>query len=218
MEGSANVKVLYSVSSNLWKLADFGFSAEGSSKNIVVSTFSRGTPSYRAPELLQETPIFTRKVDIWAVGCIFYEVVTGRKAFKSDWGVREYGLSKEEFEISDLVFLNNGNQEYFFRNTMQITLQRDWAQRPTAKSLARIFSLLLIDSTLVTSRWDDKFQAKAIRRLDDSTNDFLPFMRSNHNLLKSCPLRLSELRMIHLHPPLQSSSSHTPILMAEWAN
>jgi NIMA (never in mitosis gene a)-related kinase len=64
----------------VWKLTDFGISGPALSKGVTTK-FSRGTPCYRAPELLDEQARFTEKVDIWALGCILYEVATGDKAF-----------------------------------------------------------------------------------------------------------------------------------------
>lgn len=44
-----------------------------------------GTPGYRAPELLHGRN-FSRKSDVWAIGCLLYELAaTGKKkAFSSD--------------------------------------------------------------------------------------------------------------------------------------
>ena len=41
-----------------------------------------GTASYRAPELITgEKLTYTRQVDIWAIGCIFFELAFNRKSF-----------------------------------------------------------------------------------------------------------------------------------------
>ena len=45
---------------------------------------------YRGPELLDEDSGYTNKTDIWAFGCIAYELCTKKKAFASDWATREY--------------------------------------------------------------------------------------------------------------------------------
>lgn len=67
--------VLYSHQKNLWKLTDFGISAEATSKNALATYSAKGTSSYRAPEVLREAE-FTNKVDIWALGCVLYELAT----------------------------------------------------------------------------------------------------------------------------------------------
>ena len=48
---------------------------------------------YRAPELLLDYK-YNTKVDIWALGCIFFELCTGTKAFESDGAVMEYRYNR----------------------------------------------------------------------------------------------------------------------------
>jgi len=80
--------VLYSSNQKLWKIADFGLSAEGSTKHSIQTGQARGTGGYRAPELLNEQDAkFTKKVDIWALGCILYELAMKTRAFRGDWDV-----------------------------------------------------------------------------------------------------------------------------------
>src|SRR5579859_3026835 len=83
--------VLYSATDDKWKIADFGISAEGTSDAAHTTQYSRGTPSYRAPELLMDAKkTYTNKVDIWALGCILYEIAFNQKAFGGDIGVYQY--------------------------------------------------------------------------------------------------------------------------------
>jgi serine/threonine protein kinase len=46
-------------------------------------TMNIGTPYYMAPELLQNSDYgsYTEKVDIWALGLLFYEVFSGQTLF-----------------------------------------------------------------------------------------------------------------------------------------
>lgn len=81
--------VLYSGRDQCWKLADFGSAASATSKNLVTSNQGRGTPSYRAPELLT-TGRFNTRSDLFALGCISYELVSGHKLFLNDLAVLEY--------------------------------------------------------------------------------------------------------------------------------
>src|SRR6266516_2085287 len=86
--------VLYSLKNDAWKITDFGFTMEGSSRRAHTTVYSRGTSSYRAPELIRETQSkYTNKVDMWAVGCILYELVLRRRAFASDWDVMQHAMS-----------------------------------------------------------------------------------------------------------------------------
>lgn len=63
------------------RLCDFGLS-----KNM---TLKRNTPKtstlwYRAPENLQKLDRYGYKIDIWAVGCVIYEYMTGRVLFEAE--------------------------------------------------------------------------------------------------------------------------------------
>ena len=98
----ANLLVLYSSKSSAWKLADFGLSTEGSSQNLPTKD-SNGTPGYRAPELMDSdgnpTRLYNNKVDIWAIGCILYELATGIRLFKSDWEVLSHRFSRKNINV-----------------------------------------------------------------------------------------------------------------------
>lgn len=41
-----------------------------------------GTPCYTAPEIYMQQN-YDHKADIWSLGCVIYELCTGRKAFDS---------------------------------------------------------------------------------------------------------------------------------------
>lgn len=81
--------VLYSLQDQVWKIADFGLTTEGTSNLARTTHYSRGTPSYRAPELIRDVK-YTNKVDIWAIGCILYELIFKTKAFPGDGAVLLY--------------------------------------------------------------------------------------------------------------------------------
>jgi len=89
--------VLYCHKDQTWKIGDFGLSVEGTSRRARETVEAKGTASYRAPELLLESGYtFTNKVDIWALGCISYELVTRRKAFFGDVEVLQYALEQRK--------------------------------------------------------------------------------------------------------------------------
>src|ERR1700694_4136583 len=90
--------VLYSATSKTWKVCDFGLTAEGTSKRAHTTLSARGTACYRAPELIRERPSYNNKVDIFAMGCILYELANGgRKAFSNDFSVLQYAVSGVPF-------------------------------------------------------------------------------------------------------------------------
>jgi len=63
------------------KVADMGLVKEGVQGDDTTRTFC-GTPEYLAPELLQEVD-YGASVDWWALGCVMYEMMTGRLPFYS---------------------------------------------------------------------------------------------------------------------------------------
>lgn len=96
---------------------------------------SGGTACYRAPELICEKPVCTNKADIWALGCILYELAAGKKAFVGDWKVYEYSITRELPQITDPTWPDN-IQSHLSQNVQKL-LAVDWRQRPPA-SIARV--------------------------------------------------------------------------------
>ena len=82
--------VLFSRKDNCWKLADFGTASHATSKRLNTTRASRGTAGYRAPETLAVNAKFNQKSDIFAFGCIIYEIVTGQRLFSDDWESLSY--------------------------------------------------------------------------------------------------------------------------------
>ena len=105
--------------------------AEATSKHAVPTLGGRGTASYRAPELLNESPVYTRKVDIWALGCILFELSTTKKAFRGDWHVREYAVAKQTLQFDPIIPLAKG-WPFPTYECIHDLLQLDWSQRPKA--------------------------------------------------------------------------------------
>ena len=67
------------------KLTDFGFACFFDPNQKM--DLNLGTPMYMAPELVNNDD-YTEKVDVWALGCIVFILLTGQPPF--------YGENKEE--------------------------------------------------------------------------------------------------------------------------
>lgn len=66
------------------KLADFGLARSSHSGSFALLTTYIGTRWYRAPEIIRHSPSYGWPVDIWAVGCVFYELLTLQPLFPGD--------------------------------------------------------------------------------------------------------------------------------------
>ena len=143
LEGGAYIlKVLYSSTSDLWKICDFATTGEGTSHSAITTEYARGVPGYRAPELLPQDPKYSNKSDIWALGCILYEMLTRRRAFSSDFQVYQWMHSSEEFDLSTLL------PEYSsWRTLIRRMLQLD----PTLRPRASVILLQLRKESQVTA-------------------------------------------------------------------
>eukprot|EP00899_Mesostigma_viride_P000962 jgi/Mesvir1/10867/Mv14208-RA.2 len=62
-------------------LGDFGIARELQGPSALASTFV-GTPYYMSPELFRGEP-YNHKSDVWALGCVLYEMLTLRHAFEA---------------------------------------------------------------------------------------------------------------------------------------
>src|SRR5437667_5394363 len=104
------IVVLYHYVSGFWKVADFGMTVEGHSTRGITTQYQSGTPCYRAPELFANKLTYTTKVDVWAIGCIMFEFMTRKKAFKGDVAVLKYAAGIEnELDFSDSRFSTSAN-------------------------------------------------------------------------------------------------------------
>ena len=148
--------VLYSTTDKVWKLADFGLSSNRSGFTAVADEWSLGTSGYRSPELVtEEDSSFTNKSDIWALGCIVYEMVSGVRAFNSDWQVVEYVSSTKIKASSNFARFADAINPYvsgfnlsvadheWISKRLILALSIDPTARPTASELKSVFHTML---------------------------------------------------------------------------
>ena len=94
-------------------IADLGFAKEMSKDGDLTQTMC-GTPVYMAPEILQGKA-YDHKVDVWSLGTVFYEMLTGFTPFtgknkadlRNNIEVGNYRFPKSiKMSLEGLDFLN----------------------------------------------------------------------------------------------------------------
>ncbi|XP_045119284.1 serine/threonine-protein kinase Nek8-like [Portunus trituberculatus] len=130
--------ILLDRSHRIVKIGDFGISKILSSKSKAHTVV--GTPCYLSPELCQERP-YNQKSDIWALGCVLYEMLTLRRAFEAET------LPALIMKIMRGIFAPiHPHYSQEMRAFLHLLLHIDAAQRPTIDQVLAqplIFSPLL---------------------------------------------------------------------------
>src|SRR5437762_14109498 len=96
-----NLTFLVLYSDGHWKITGFALTSLSSKSDLPQMTENgRGTAGYRSPELVSGA-CYSTKVDIWALGCVAYEILTRTKAFEDDYEVYSYNLGDLELGFPD---------------------------------------------------------------------------------------------------------------------
>ena len=120
-----------------WKLTDFGLTAEGTSKVALTTQLQRGTEGYRAPEILSDNSPgrASNKADIFALGCLIYELAFGKKAFWRDFQLFLYARGEEKLDIpAEELDLDHRRRAYLLQMISRM-LEIDWWKRPSASHI-----------------------------------------------------------------------------------
>ncbi|MCO4769010.1 MAG: tetratricopeptide repeat protein [Deltaproteobacteria bacterium] len=82
----ANVLLAPREGSLVPKIADFGIARHLASDDVRLTRtgVAVGTPAYMAPEQVRDTHSVDARADVWSLGCVLYELVTGQRAFGSE--------------------------------------------------------------------------------------------------------------------------------------
>ena len=119
-------------------MADFGTASQATSKRLNTTRDARGTQGYRAPEILDNfNARFNKKSDIFALGCIVYEVVTGAKLFESDGAVIGYVVRGKLPEATVWPPSPGGKPDrlFYFEKLVASMLELDSVNRPNARQV-----------------------------------------------------------------------------------
>ncbi|CAD8162748.1 unnamed protein product [Paramecium octaurelia] len=96
-----------------FKLIDFGLT-KGLAQDLNRTT-GIGTLFYSAPELIEQRNDYNEKVDIWALGCVFYEILTGGTYIQSQ---SENGIRQE-------ILQYRNKKDTYFQRIDQINIPQE---------------------------------------------------------------------------------------------
>ena len=126
------------MASKQWKIADFGLTSPGTTLQPIATKDGRGSPCYRAPELILDPHMsYTKKVDIWSVGCILYEICTDQQAFNSDMAALDYMQTKAKCGMSISIFDERSNRR--LTHLLRSMLDSSGSKRPSAEAVHDVF-------------------------------------------------------------------------------
>lgn len=66
------------------KLSDFGLATIVAGQRLTMAGRTAGTFLYMAPEQIRGKPPITNRTDLYALGCVFYELLTGHPPFQAE--------------------------------------------------------------------------------------------------------------------------------------
>jgi hypothetical protein len=66
------------------KIADFGIARVQFGKRLTQTKHTLGTMAYMAPEQIRGTPPVSHRTDLYTLGCVLFEMLTGRLPFQAD--------------------------------------------------------------------------------------------------------------------------------------
>jgi serine/threonine protein kinase len=131
------------------KLCDFGFARSIPSRMRAITRYV-ATRWYRAPELLLQSGVYGKGVDMWAVGCIMGEMYTGRPMFPGDSDIDQLHIVQRQ--IGPLTREQRGlfNEKEEFEG---LTLSEDTSSPSKGPSLSQRYDSSMPPDALDLMVW-----------------------------------------------------------------
>ena len=107
----------------------------GVAKILLKNSFAKtliGTPYYLSPEICQEKP-YNDKSDVWALGCILYELCT----FKHPFDAKSQGALILKIMNNTPESINN-NYSSEIKNLISLLLEKDFEKRPSCRDILNL--------------------------------------------------------------------------------
>ena len=97
------------------KLCDFGMSRGIKEENVLLTEYVV-TRYYRAPEVMLSSHHYSKKIDVWSVGCAFAELLSKKFLFPGDNYIAQIKLIIDVLgtqDVKDLDFISNSSAKSF---------------------------------------------------------------------------------------------------------
>jgi eukaryotic-like serine/threonine-protein kinase len=150
------------------KLTDFGIAKDTDVTALTAANSTVGTAAYMSPEQCRGVRDITHKTDLYSMGIMFYELLTGRKPFTGETAMEVFlqHANKTDFKTPGQIALDIP----IWLDTLVCQLmEKDPAKRPLdAKSVAE--SLLLIKEKVEIQR-SAGVETATKRRMDRASTD-----------------------------------------------
>ena len=125
IHGDIKLENLLLTKDKIIKLIDFGHSVDTKKK-----VFRTGTPSYMSPEVIQKIEAYPIKSEIWCIGVLLYEMLTGKVPFK---GSVKGNLFPNIIDINYTFAFMNVSKES--QNLIESILKYNPEDRPTIEQI-----------------------------------------------------------------------------------
>eukprot|EP00794_Sanderia_malayensis_P005949 gene5949-6639_t len=209
--------------SSILKLGDFGISKVLESNSMLAETHV-GTPYYMSPELVRGEK-YDNKSDIWACGCVLYELLSLKRVFDS---TNQLGLIcsilENDFEKVDDMYSKE------VQAMLGRLLDKDMLKRPTASEILEVDILKEVGVKFNKLINDDSFYGGSARRpLRAATPSVVPVVSSLSSDVywwgggKIIPQKLESFSSENAGMDVAAGHSHFAIVTVErevytWAN
>ncbi len=77
------------------KLADFGIATDSEEDNLTQTSTALGTPAYMPPEQYEDSAHVDFRADIYALGIMLYEMLTGTKPYPGEFSLETFKIIKK---------------------------------------------------------------------------------------------------------------------------
>jgi eukaryotic-like serine/threonine-protein kinase len=141
-----NIFLVRNDDEELAKVLDFGiakWNVESFEMNAATATGSAmGTPAYMSPEQISDAKRVDYRTDLWSLGVIAYECITGRRSFEADnlLGLALQICNQRPPAPSSVAAVPIGFDDWFERATAHRAADRFQSARELADGLRRLYA------------------------------------------------------------------------------